>query len=103
MAVKKSFAGQMNPALKTPAAAFISAAEPEAAPAQPTPSSAVDVTAPAPDGYMINPIYIEKKTRRLQLLIKPSLYNAVKAKADAEGQSVNECINAILEAATKAK
>lgn len=114
MAGKKSFAGQQNPALQTPAAAFISAAEKETQQPEGVKARAADPqgsqthqnnhSAPAgqaPDGYMLNPVYIEKKTRRLQLLIKPSLFKAVQAKAAAEGQSVNECISAILEAATK--
>lgn len=38
----------------------------------------------------------EAKTRRLQLLLTPSLYEAVKRRADTEGISVNEIINEIL-------
>ena len=38
----------------------------------------------------------EAKTRRLQLLIQPSLYEAVRARAEAEGMSVNETIGELL-------
>lgn len=41
----------------------------------------------------------EGKTRRMQLLMKPSLYEMVKAKAEQERRSVNDYINLILEAA----
>lgn len=39
----------------------------------------------------------EAKSRRLQLLIKPSLYISLKEKAIAGGISLNELINTILE------
>jgi len=39
----------------------------------------------------------EFKSRRLQLLIKPSLYNQVKAMAEACGKSVNDFIHTVLE------
>lgn len=55
----------------------------------------------APEGYKLNPAYIEKKTRRLQLVLQPSLYNKVKAMADEAGKSVNDLIHTILEEATK--
>lgn len=42
----------------------------------------------------------ETKSRRLQLLLTPSLYEAVKAKAAKERLSVNEYINSILKDAT---
>ena len=38
----------------------------------------------------------EVKNRRVQLLIKPSLYNKIKEKSNDEGVSVNETINNIL-------
>lgn len=41
----------------------------------------------------------EAKTRRLQLLLTPSLYEAVKERAEAEGISVNETIGELLQAA----
>ena len=41
--------------------------------------------------------YVETRSRRLQLLIQPSLYESVKARADEESASVNDVIHYILE------
>ena len=43
----------------------------------------------------------EAKTRRLQLLLTPSLYEAVKERAEAEGISVNETISELLQTALR--
>lgn len=59
------------------------------------------VTAPAPEGYKPNPLYVEKRSKRLQLLLQPSLYEKVKARADKQGCSVNDLIHTILENETK--
>lgn len=50
----------------------------------------------APEGYKANPEYIETKSRRVQLLVQPSIYEAVKAKASKLGISTNEAINEAL-------
>lgn len=55
----------------------------------------------APEGYKQNPIYIEKKTRRLQVLMQPSLYNKLKARAQNNGCSVNDTLHVILAEALK--
>lgn len=95
--MKKTFANQENPAL-----AFISAQEPPADQTQtntpPARKEATEAPAGAPEGYILIP---ERKTRRLQLLIGPTLYNQVKAKAEAAGQSTNEYINNVLTDAVK--
>lgn len=49
------------------------------------------------EGYKLNPLYIETKSKRLQLLIQPSLHEKLKSKAKAEGISVNELVNSILQ------
>ena len=49
-----------------------------------------------PKGYKINPLYIETKSRRLQILMQPSLYNKVKTRAIADGLSINELIHSLL-------
>lgn len=54
-----------------------------------------------PEGYKANPEYIETKSRRVQLLIQPSVYDALKARAQAEGVSVNEVINTALKKYTE--
>lgn len=50
----------------------------------------------APEGYKPNPEFIETKSKRVQLLVQPSVYEAVKAKAKAKGISTNEAINEAL-------
>ena len=60
-----------------------------------------EVIAPAPEGYKINPLYLEKKSRRLQLLMKPSISEKLKARADREGNSVNDVVNNLIEEALK--
>lgn len=52
-----------------------------------------------PKGYKINPLYVETKTRRLQLVLQPSLYTKVKAQAQKQNLSVNEYVHSILEIA----
>lgn len=58
---------------------------------------------PPPEGFKINPLYIEKKERRLQLLIQQSLYKKIKAQAKQEKQSINNFIHLLLEEALKEK
>ena len=87
MASKKSFT-QNNPAL-----AFMSAEVQEEAVKEETPQGATpSEIKPAPEGYKVNPLYIETKSKRLNLLIQPSLLERVKAVADKAGLSVNETI-----------
>lgn len=50
----------------------------------------------APEGYKPNPEYIETKSKRVQLLVQPSVYDAVKAKASKLGISTNEAISEAL-------
>lgn len=53
-------------------------------------------TGSAPTGYKLNPEYIETKSRRVQILIQPSVHEAIKAKAETLGISTNEAINEAL-------
>lgn len=57
--------------------------------------------AKAPEGYKINPMYVEVKSKRVQLVLQPSLFEKVKALAAKNGDSVNNTIHAILEGATQ--
>ncbi|HFI0131809.1 hypothetical protein NF419_10735 [Streptococcus suis] len=82
---KKDFSSIANPALQ-----FISSPEKQD-PKKET----------APEGYKVNPAYIEKKSRRLQLLMQPSLYDLLKTRAVEEGTSVNNLIHELLEEAVK--
>lgn len=86
MAQKKSFKADLNPALQ-----FIST---------PPEEKIEETTTPAPVGYKINPLYIEKRSKRLQLLIQPSLYERILEQKPAES-SVNDYIHKILEQAVE--
>ena len=91
MAQKKSFKADLtNPAMQ-----FIST------PAEEREVDATTVTAPAPEGYKVNPLYIETKSKRLELLVQPSLLDKLKGKAKAEGRSVNDLVHSILEEALR--
>lgn len=89
---KKSFTD--NPALQ-----FISTPDPEPAQEQPTTEShkgkALDesrldeIRALIPEGFKLVP-QRETKSKRLQLVITPTLYNKLKAAADTAGLSINE-------------
>ena len=43
-----------------------------------------------------NPEYLETKSKRVQMLMQPSLYNSIKEEAEKEGISVNEMMHIIL-------
>ena len=58
-------------------------------------------TEKAPEGYKLNPMYVETKSKRVQLVLQPSLYNRVKAAADAAGLSFNEYCHRLLDDATR--
>ncbi len=88
MAGKKTFKSEIDPALN-----FIStAAEDESATA---PGSGEKP--PQPTRFTFQSPDRELKTRRLQLLLKPSTYDAIKAQANAAGASVNAYVNSLLE------
>lgn len=89
---KKTFKDSINPAMSFISQESIDRAEGE------TPATA-EAKRPdkAPEGYKLNPIYIETKSKRLQLLIQPSLHEKLKRKAQAEGTSVNDLVNSILQ------
>lgn len=95
---KKSF-------LQSPAVQFITVPELE----EPTEQEqeSVDVSVPTkipntpPAGYKMNPMYVETKSRRLQLVLQPSLYERVKKAAKDAGLSVNEYVHQILDNATR--
>lgn len=65
-------------------------------------SAATSTPRKAPQAKRAIPQFDEEtKSRRLQLLLTPSLYEAVKDKAAEERMSVNEYINSILKDATR--
>jgi predicted DNA binding CopG/RHH family protein len=79
---------------KSPALAFISSA-------QPAEQDNTQEAAKAPEGMKLNPAYIEKyiekRTRRVQIVLQPSLYERAKAKAESCGKSFNDYIHELLE------
>lgn len=83
-----------------PAAAAPRAAEPAKEPEQ-TPEAGT--RREIPKGYKPDPQYIETRSRRVQMLMQPTLYAAIKARAEAQGRTVNDFIHATLEAAIKAE
>lgn len=50
-----------------------------------------------PEGYRLAPQFIEKRTRRVQLVLQPSVYDKIKATAQAENKSLNDYIHFLLE------
>ena len=100
---KKDFTN--NPAMQ-----FISSAEPEASKDQEAESGKenreeleAELFPKVPEGYKLNPLFIEKKTQRVQLVFQPSLYKKVKAAAKKHKVSMNEYIHIILREAVKAE
>jgi len=91
MPKKKNFKADLNPVMQ-----FISMPE-ETAAEQPAQSA----QAKPPQGYKPNPLYLETKSKRLQLLVQPSLLDRVKAQARVRGTSVNDFIHSLLEEATR--
>ncbi len=79
---KKTFKNKINPAMQ-----YISTAD----------YQTNDETNKIPDGYKINTQYIEKRNRRVHLLIQQSLYNKINEKSTAENRSINDLIHSILE------
>jgi len=93
---KKSFKDSINPAMSFISQESIDRAEGE------TPNTEENIAkvkrpAKAPEGYKLNPLYIETKSERLQLLVQPSLKAKLKEKAKQEGTSVNDLVHNILE------
>lgn len=107
MASKKTFTVAVNPAMQfiTPPTEAPAPRKQPMAKRQPSKASASSTTkvktTDAPDGYKANPAFVETKSRRLQLLMQPSLHDRIKARAAAEGLSVNEYIHKALEEAVE--
>lgn len=81
---------------KDPAELFISAADPE----QKKPKRATKKKDEAPEGYDVPKGYRlakELKSERLQLLVRPTTKEELKKAAQAQGISVNDLINNLLD------
>lgn len=97
---KKSFKDSINPAMSFISQESIDRTEGETPTTEET-IAKVKRPAKAPEGYKLNPLYIETKSERLQLLVQPSLKVKLKEKAKQEGTSVNDLVHSILEDALK--
>ena len=53
-----------------------------------------------PKGYRLNPEFLEVKSKRVQLVFRPSTYKAARAAAKRAGVSLNEYIHQLIEQAT---
>lgn len=88
---KKKAIDESNPALQ-----FITGSRND--PAQtPVPiaglsSSQIEV----PEGYKINNLFLETKSKRVQLIMQPSLFEKTKEAADKKGLSFNEYVHRAL-------
>ena len=90
---KKSFKDDLNPAMN-----FItpdSKKQAEKTSPEGKIKNITEIRNNAPEGYKVNPLYIETRSKRLQILIQPSIYEKIKDRAATEGVSVNEVINSI--------
>ena len=54
-----------------------------------------------PTGYKYNPLYVETKTKRVQLVLQPSLFERIKTASEEAGLSLNEFCHRVLDEATK--
>jgi hypothetical protein len=85
--------------MENPAELFISK------PADGSPGEAVEgqreQAAPPPEGFRPNYLYIETRSKRLQLLLQPSLLEKIRKRADREQRSVNDLVHTILEDALR--
>jgi hypothetical protein len=111
MASKKTFKENISPAMqfisetatkpteqdKTPPASVVHR---ECGGFSPSPPPIGAAHGKPPDGYKLNPLYIETKNKRVQLLMKPSIYAKIKTMADRENRSLNDMIHLILEETT---
>lgn len=97
MAKKKDFSNMMD----NPAMSFISTPEEPAKAAgkkEPVKKNLRGDLKDAPEGYRIDPRYIEMRTKRVQIVLQPSVYDAGKQEADRQGISFNEYIHALIKA-----
>jgi len=89
----------MTKDFKTPAAQFFNDdndSNTAAAAESVTEPTAPDTLTP-PEGYKINPYYIEKKSQRVQLVMKPSIYKRSQKAAKKQKISFNELVHQALE------
>lgn len=92
---KKSFINKDNPVMN-----FISQPSIEAVDGKPEGATSPKGTRKAPAGYKPNPEFIETKSKRVQILIQPSLHKDAKAVSEELGISLNDFIHRAIQEAT---
>ena len=99
MARKKSFTDATPRTEDNPALAFISKESIEAVDGETTETAQHEgEIAPPPKGYKVNPLYLETKSQRVQVVLQPSLYRKAKEKSQQEKISFNELVHKALRA-----
>ena len=92
---KKTFGDVAKQFLSTPEE---TAAQEEAQGEEPREKAPRAKAAPKPPvGYKLDPNLVETKTKRVQLVLQPSLYERAKEKAWREHLSMNEYIHRLIE------
>lgn len=103
MAKRKSFIDiKTTTETENPALAFISEESVEAVDGKeeaPTPKA--NTGEKPPKGYKLNPLYVETKSKRVQLVLQPSLYDSLKAASLEAGLSFNEYCHRVLSEAVR--
>lgn len=96
---QKAGIGQGSAPAAIPAA---KAKAPAARPVPPRTNGPVELAVPkrsrVPEGFKPNPEYIETRSRRVQLLMQPTLHDRLREKAAAQGVSLNDLVHSALEA-----
>jgi len=59
-------------------------------------SPAESAAAPSEVPHKLNPLFVETKSKRVQLLMQPSLHARLKERSAARGQSLNDLAHTIL-------
>lgn len=86
---KKDFSNIPNPALDETTAELLGITPLVVADPQP------DVCKKIP-GYKVNYNRVQTRSRRVQLMMQPRVYDALKQGAESRGQSVNDYVHALL-------
>ncbi len=92
--MSKNFKDAIRQTEKAPALDFISTA-PQS---EPEPEKTPEPVAHDARLKIAELVKAESKTRRVQVLMKPSLYKQLQAKAKQQGDTMNNLINRVLEA-----
>ena len=94
---KKKVIDESNPALQFITGSQNDAAQPSAEAMQPNVAAVISsAQTEVPTGYKLNPMFLEVKSKRVQLIMQPSLFERTKEAADRKGISLNEYVHRAL-------